>query len=144
MIKSYNNHIKFLNDIYTNLNSKFSKAYLEGSDWYIGETLVNNSRFVYPPNEILNLYGFKQHNIEKSMIILHILYQYISNIVIDSKKFISNYDINLDFKLNYTNFEKLLVKELNELRKKRGITITTIPSSIQLIIKKINVLSKNC
>ena len=109
MSLSYQNQIKFLNDIYTNLNSKFSQAYLSGSDWYIGDSLIDNPKFVYPPDDLLIMYGFKKKNIEKSLIIINILTRHLSiclkgndYLLSDSSSdniisnFISNYDIDLN------------------------------------------------
>ena len=79
-IYKYNNNLYFLDKVYKKLNSNFSKAYLQGSCWYIGDTLINNNLFVYPPSEILICWGFTNMNcIYKSKIILNILYQYIKN-----------------------------------------------------------------
>ena len=79
-IQKHNNILYYLDNIYKELNSKFSNAYLQGSSWYIGESLINNSNFVYPPNEILLFYGFaNNNNLKKSKHILNILCQYIKN-----------------------------------------------------------------
>jgi len=82
--KNIHNKLKYLKNIYIldyiykDLNKNYSKAYLQGSDWYIGETLINNDSFIYPPNEFLIIYGFaSQPSINKSRIILSTLSHYI-------------------------------------------------------------------
>ena len=111
---SYNNQIKILNDIYIDLNSKFSQAYLSGSDWYIGKSLINNYKFVYPPDYSLLFYGYQKKYIEKSLIILNILTRYLVSNNVDIIVFIKNYNINIDFELNIrsykNNYKNLILK----------------------------------
>ena len=84
--KNIHNKLKYLKNIYIldyiykDLNKNYSNSYLQGSDWYIGETLINNDLLIYPPNEFLIIYGFtNQHSISKSRVILNILFRYILN-----------------------------------------------------------------
>ena len=97
---SYNNQIKILNDIYIDLNSKFSQAYLSGSDWYIGKSLINNYKFVYPPDYSLLFYGYKKKYIEKSVIILNILTRFLFSKNVNIIEFIKIYNIDIDFEQN--------------------------------------------
>lgn len=98
---SYNNQIQILNDIYINMNLSFSKAYLIGSNWYIGESLINNIKFVYPPDYSLIFYGFKKKHIDKSITILNILSRYLISKKIDNITFFfTNYNFNNNFDEN--------------------------------------------
>ena len=70
----YNNYILFFDILYKHLNSQFSKAYLSGSIWYIGDSLINNPEFIFPPYRLLCLWGVcREKDIIKSQIIIYIL-----------------------------------------------------------------------
>ena len=97
---SYNNQIKILNDIYIDINSKFSQAYLSGSNWYIGKSLINNYKFVYPPDYSLLFYGYKKKYIDKSLTILNILNRYLVSNIDNIILFLKNYNININFDQN--------------------------------------------
>ena len=53
-----------LEPFYFKLNSKYSKSYLLGSDWYIGDSLIN-----WWNKESLNILNFKKLRIQ----LIHIL-----------------------------------------------------------------------
>lgn len=96
----YLKNIYILDYIYKDLNKNYSRAYLQGSNWYIGETLIDNDLFVYPPNEFLIIYGFaNQSSINKSRIILNTLFRYI----LDYKYREDKYDLSIN-NFKYSNY----------------------------------------
>lgn len=107
MIFTYKNQLKFLNDLYVDLNSNFSYAYLTGSNWYIGNSLINNSYFFYPPGDFF----FCNHNLlDKSNFILKILGLHYEKITVKNNLnyfyFLISYDINFNLKQNIFKFKK--------------------------------------
>ena len=98
-MNKYSKILKFFNDAYLHLVSQYSLAYLSGSNWYIGDNLINNFNFIIPPNYNLILLGFKKEYIDKSKILLYVLYNYINNLTGDFYSFFYNYD----YKLNFTD-----------------------------------------
>lgn len=80
IVDNYWDNIRFLDSVYKKLTDGFSKAYLSGSDWYIGDSLINNYNFIYPPNRFLMLYGIcNEFTIIKSRYILYILSIHLKN-----------------------------------------------------------------
>lgn len=78
-ILNYKRTVLFFDILYKSLNSQFSKAYLSGSLWYIGDSLINNSKFIYPPNELLIMWGIcRKKDIIKSRFILYTLLMYFN------------------------------------------------------------------
>ena len=80
IVDNYWVNLRFLDSVYKQLSKGFSKAYLSGSDWYIGDSLINNYNFVYPPNRFLMLYGIcNEFTFIKSKYILYILSIHLKN-----------------------------------------------------------------
>ena len=59
---------EILDKVYKELNSNFSKAYLQGSCWYIGDTLINNHLLVLIIHAFLlqgQIYNLEQNGLVK-------------------------------------------------------------------------------
>ena len=63
---------------YQKLCSQFSKAYLSGSEWYFGETLINNYNFKYPFG-LIELAKSNKYDLYKSALLVDILEKIIQN-----------------------------------------------------------------